>query len=140
VSPSLVLSHSDEPNSANITFEGLRAYNKSNIGYTDTTPLNILLQNESGETIGGLNGKTTFGVLFIDVLYVPEDLRGQRLGQRMMDMAEEEARRRGCIAGFVYTLNFQAPEFYQHLGWEPFGEIACAPEGINRVFLKKKFH
>jgi hypothetical protein len=54
-------------------------------------------------------------------------------------MAQKEARRRGCRAGVLYTISFQAPGFYQRLGWRVFGEIPGDPPGISRVFLTKDF-
>jgi hypothetical protein len=57
----------------------------------------------------------------------------------MMATAEQEAQRRGCRAGVLYTITFQAPGFYQKLGWRIFGEIACDPPGTSRVFLTKTF-
>jgi len=52
----------------------------------------------------------------------------------MMAMTEEEARRRGCRAGVLYTISFQAPGFYQRLGRHVFGEIPCDPPGTSRFF------
>jgi hypothetical protein len=50
----------------------------------------------------------------------------------ILEMAENEARRRDCRAGVLLTINFQAPGFYQRLGWRVFGEIPCDPPGMKR--------
>ena len=55
----------------------------------------------------------------------------------MVGLAEAEALRRGCRAGVLYTISFQAPEFYERLGWRIFGEIACDPPGTRRIYLTK---
>lgn len=52
-------------------------------------------------------------------------------------MAEDEARQRGCKAGVLYTISFQAPGFYEKFGWQRFGEIPCNPPGASRVFMTK---
>jgi hypothetical protein len=52
-------------------------------------------------------------------------------------MAEAEGRRRGCRAAVLYTISFQAPEFYKKHGWHEFGAIACEPPGTSRIFLTK---
>ncbi len=75
--------------------------------------------------------------MFIDLVYLPECLRGQDIGTRMIRMAEDEARRRGCRTGVLYTMTIQAPGFYQRLGWRVFGEIPCDPPGNSRIFLMK---
>jgi hypothetical protein len=53
-------------------------------------------------------------------------------------MAEAEAVRRGCRAGTLVTVNFQAPEFYERHGWEEFGRIQTAPD-VVRIFMRKTF-
>ena len=77
--------------------------------------------------------------MFVDLVFLPDALRGRDIGTRMMALAEEEAQRRGCRAGVLCTINFQAPGFYQRLGWRVFGEIACDPPGTSRFFLTKDF-
>jgi hypothetical protein len=56
----------------------------------------------------------------------------------MLAMAEAEGRRRGCGSGVLYTISFQAPRFYERLGWTVFGEVPCDPPGTSRVFMTKK--
>jgi len=138
--PVLTLSNSPEPEAAQIIRDGLDAFNEAVVGYVDSLPLNVVIRaSEAGEIIGGISGGTSFGLLTINLVYLPETLRGTGLGTRMMEMAEQEARRRGCRAGVVYTVSIQAPGFYQRLGWRVFGEIQCDPPGTSRVFLTKDF-
>ena len=86
-----------------------------------------------------MSGRTSLGLLFIDIVFLPAALRARDVGTRMMEMAEAEARRRGCRASVLYTISFQAPGFYQRLGWRVFGDIACEPPGTSRVFMTKEF-
>ena len=117
---------------------GLAAYNATRFRPGDSATLDVFVRDaNSGEPVGGLLGHTSFGLLFLDLLYLPEELRGAGLGSRIIDLAEDEARRRGCTAGFVYTVTFQAPEFYERHGYRRFGEIAAPPEGATRIFFSK---
>ncbi|MFF0266372.1 hypothetical protein [Kribbella sp. NPDC004536] len=50
----------------------------------------------TGATLGGLTGRTSLGLWFVDLLYLPDELRGTGLGSRILADAEAEARRRGC--------------------------------------------
>src|SRR5579885_2583196 len=51
---------------------------------------------ESGAIAGGLVGETFWEWLHIDLLWLADELRGQNYGSRLLAMAEDEARRRGC--------------------------------------------
>lgn len=117
---------------------GLDDFNAEVTGIADRRPLAVLVRDpRNGEVTGGLSGRTSLGLLFIDLFYLPPDLRGSGLGSRILRMAEDEARLRGCRAGVLYTISFQAPDFYQRFGWEVFGRIPCNPPGTSRIFLSK---
>jgi len=91
----------------------------------------------SGEVVGGLTGRTSLGLWFVDLFHLPAAHRGNGLGSRVLKAAEDEARRRGCRSGVLYTLSFQAPDFYVKHGWVVFGRVPCDPAGTCRVFLSK---
>jgi GNAT superfamily N-acetyltransferase len=136
--PVLTVSSVPEPEVQTVIGAGLNAYNDAIVGYADRVPLTVIVRDgDGGEVLGGICGRTSLGLLFIDTVYLPESLRGQDVGTRMLAMAEEEGRRRGCRAGVLYTISFQAPRFYERLGWRVFGEVPCDPPGASRVFLTK---
>jgi GNAT superfamily N-acetyltransferase len=138
--PVLTLSSNPEPEARAIIGDGLNAYNDAIVGYADRMPLTVKVTDpETGAVIGGISGGTSLGLLFVDLVFLPDSVRGQDVGSRMMEMAEDEARRRGCRAGMLYTISFQAPGFYRKLGWRVFGEIPCDPPGTSRFFLTKTF-
>jgi len=114
-------------------------YNAKHAGTWDPRPLAVLVrERSSGQIVGGMLGRTSLGLLFIDLVYIPEELRGRQLGTRMLHMAEEESARRGCRGAVLYTINFQAPGFYERHGWREFGRIPCDPPGTSRVFMTKE--
>lgn len=82
-------------------------------------------------------GRSSLGLLFIDLLYLPPELRSKGLGNELLKRFEEEGRRRGCVAAFLYTISFQSPDFYKRNGWGEFGNIDCLPDGTSRIFMKK---
>ena len=71
------------------------------------------------------------------MVWVSEDLRGQGLGRELLQAAEAEARRRGCHHVWLDSFSFQAPAFYQHLGYEIFGTLEDYPASHQRVFLTR---
>lgn len=136
--PILTLSRERDPRAEAVIRGGLATYNAQRFRAGDLATLDILVLGEnSGEPVGGLLGHTSFGLFFLDLFYLPEELRGAGLGSRIIALAADEARGRGCTAAFVYTVTFQAPGFYERHGYNRFGEIACAPDGATRIFLTK---
>jgi GNAT superfamily N-acetyltransferase len=118
--------------------EGLRRYNAEQSGIDDSRPLAVVVSDPgTNEVLGGITGRTSLGLLFIDLVFLPDDLRGDGLGSRILKLAEDEGRRRGCRAAMLYTISFQAPAFYARHGWRVFGEIACDPPGTSRIFMTK---
>ena len=127
-----------DPQADAVIQRGLAAYNTTRFRPSDNTTLDVLVSDDnSGELLGGLLGHTSYRLFFLDLFYLPEGLRGAGLGSRIIGLAEDAARRRGCTAAFVYTVTFQAPEFYERHGYCRFGEIACPPDGATRIFLSK---
>ena len=62
-------------------------------------------------------GRTSLGLFFIDLIFLPKELRGKRLGSEIIEAAEDEARKRGCTSAVLYTITFQAPGFYERQGY-----------------------
>lgn len=118
---------------------GLEAFNAEQVGFTDRTPLAVLVKDaRTGQVLGGLTGRTSLGLLFVDLFYLPPELRGGGLGGELLRRAEAEAVRRGCRHAVLHTINFQAPGFYAKQGWAVFGEVPSAPTGVRRVFMHKE--
>ena len=119
--------------------DGLRAYNEAQAGSWDGRPLAIFARDpETKKVVGGLLGRTSLGLLRVDTFFLPEELRRDRLGSRILAMAEEEGRQRGCTRAVLSTLHFQAPGFYLKQGWEVAARIECEPPGHTRFYMSKK--
>jgi GNAT superfamily N-acetyltransferase len=119
--------------------EELRAYNEAQAGYQDSRPLAVLVRDpETKKVVGGLLGRTSLGLLRVELFFLPEQLRRGRLGSRVLAMAEDEGRRRGCTRAVLSTIHFQAPGFYLKRGWEVAARIECEPPGHTRFYMTKK--
>jgi len=116
----------------------LIAFNVEKTGRQDFRPLILVLQDDSGTAVGGLWGRTSFDWLFVELLFVPESLRGQGIGAELMRRAEAEAVARGCHSAWLDTFEFQARGFYERLGFTCFGELQDYPQGTARYFLQKR--
>jgi ribosomal protein S18 acetylase RimI-like enzyme len=68
---------------------------------------------------------------------VHELQRGRGLGRALLQAAEAEAIRRGCQQIVLATHSFQAPAFYERLGYEKQGVIRDQPKGhANLIYVK----
>ena len=140
MNPELQITILEKPDDAawEVIGGGITAFNLAHAGSDAATPLCIVLRDESGETLGGLIGDTYYGWLSVSLMYVREDLRGQGYGEKLLLRAEEEARSRGVKNVFLDTFSFQAPDFYQKLGYRVFGELVDFPPGHTRHYLTKR--
>ena len=121
--------------------EGLVAFNRSqNPDWAGPrAEIGLLLKHPETDAVeGGLTARIGFGWMFIEYLFVPERLRGEGLGKRLMAQAETKAREQDCTGIWLDTFSFQARPFYEKLGFTVFGEIGDYPPGKSRFFLQKR--
>ena len=118
---------------------GLDRFNDELTGIADRRKLAVVVRDpETGAVVGGALGRSSLGLLFLDLSFLPPSLRGAGLGSAILAAFEAEGRTRGCRAGVLYTISFQAPGFHERHGSRRFGEIACDPPGTSRIFLAKE--
>jgi GNAT superfamily N-acetyltransferase len=124
---------------AEVISDGLRAYYLNQTGYYDFRPLAVFVRDpQTGKVIGGLHGRSEFGLVYVAWFFLPEDWRGARIGSRVLAMAEEEGRRRGCTRIALTTLSIEAPGFYQKQGYNVAATIDCEPPGLTRYYMMKR--
>jgi len=137
--PGLTVTDAPDDRARAVIADGPAGYNYDKVAYRDFRPLAVLASDpNTGEVIGGLSGRTSFGLLFVERFFLPDNLRGNGLGSRLIALAEEEARRRGCTRAALFTLTFQAPGFYLKQGYEVAAQLECAPPGATRMLMTKK--
>ena len=127
-----------DPADVAVITDGLGAYDFSQIGYRDFRRLFVVVRDPcTGKVAGGLYGRSEFGLVYVDWLFLPEDLRRARIGSRVLAMAEEEGRRRGCTRIALTTLSVEAPGFYKKQGYDVAATIDCDPPGLTRYYMMK---
>ena len=137
--PGYRLAVEDDPAEVDVEVlpNGLEAFNERQWpDHPSWLPLGVFVRREK-EVVAGLAGETYCGWLFIRYLWVSESLRGRGVGRELMVHAEARARDRGCHSACVDTFSFQAPGFYEKLGYEEFGRLDYPPDH-RRHFLKKR--
>lgn len=105
----------------------------------DAIPINLFAFDDDGGVIGGLFGSTRFSWLKIDVMATRADLRRSGIGKALVKEAERLAAVRGCKYVYVDTMDFQAPGFYEKLGYEGVGRIEdWDSHGHAKLFFSKR--
>jgi GNAT superfamily N-acetyltransferase len=134
----IVVSDSVDPRFEDAIGKGLDEFNLQASGLSDRLPLSVIVKDpDSGEALGGIVGRTSLGLAFLDLFHLPASLRGSGIGTKILKAFEDEARERGCRSAVLYTISFQAPGFYEKNGWVRFGEIE-SDQGTSRIFMSKK--
>jgi GNAT superfamily N-acetyltransferase len=126
-----------KPDDQAIIRERLYAYNDAQVDGTEAR-IGVLLKDDAGQTVGGLTAHCYYGWMFIELLFVPDAMRGEDLGTQLMNEAERIARERGVRGIWLDSFSFQAPRFYEKLGYTTFGELPDYPVGHSRYFLSKR--
>jgi GNAT superfamily N-acetyltransferase len=137
--PKIVVTDAPDPADTAVVADGLRAYNTSQAGYDDYRPLAVFVTDPTtGKVLGGLYGGSYLGQLRVDRFFLPERLRRDRLGSRLLALAEEEGRRRGCTRIALNTLEIQARGFYEKQGYDTAATLDCDPPGVVRYLMSKR--
>lgn len=126
------------PADETIVVRGLLAFNEVRLGPADERPVKFVARDAKGTVVGGILGHTRWRWLYIAKLWVDESARGQGLGARLMEAAEDLARSRGCTDVSLDTFDFQARPFYEKLGYELFGTLEGYPPGSRQYYLRKR--
>ena len=83
---------------------GLNAFNDQITGSNDRSPLTVIVRDlDTNEALGGIIGRSSLGLAFLDLFHLPEFLRGSGLGTKVLKAFEDEARNRGCRSAVLYT-------------------------------------
>lgn len=127
--------HSDN----DVVREGLIKCYEAQFGERDKQ-LSIFLKSDSGTVFGGIQAFMDSEAIYIDALWIEENLRKQGYGTQLLGAAEREAIQNGCIFSLVDTWDFQAEEFYLKQGYERIGELKNYWHSHSILFLRKKLN
>jgi GNAT superfamily N-acetyltransferase len=118
-------------------WDGLIRYNREQAGplrYTNTV---LAVRSAKGRLLGGLILQSYWRESYVELLWLSPRARRLGFGRRLMQEAERRARRRGSRLIHLNTYSFQAPGFYEKLGFKHFGGMEGSPLGKSRHFYVK---
>ncbi|CAA0195436.1 GNAT family N-acetyltransferase [Tenacibaculum maritimum] len=116
-------------------------FNKSKTEHLDreiNKPIEIIARDEQNEIIGGLYGRSIWGTLEIKTFVVKAENRNDGIGRKLITEAEKEAKNRNCRFISLDTFSFQAPEFYEKLGFKKIGTETDFPKGFEKYYYRKE--
>jgi ribosomal protein S18 acetylase RimI-like enzyme len=112
-------------------------FNAQAINRLDGKSLGAAIRDPEGQIIAAISGYTWAGCCQITHLWVAAKQRGQGLGRRLLAGAEAEAIQRGCQVIQLSTHSFQAPAFYERIGYTRQAVVADHPVGHSNIFYAK---
>ena len=122
--------------------KGLEDYNKMfPSGELDipTPDIGLVLKDNKGNIVGGVITSMLTGIMHLETLWVDERFRSRGYGRDLVLEAERIGREKGYPSSQTWTFSFQAPEFYQSMGYKVKGIFEGYCEGITEYVLLKKF-
>ncbi|WP_077147588.1 GNAT family N-acetyltransferase [Sphingopyxis sp. KK2] len=116
----------------------LQEFTRASVPILDNQDFAILLKDDAQSVIGGLVATSRWGGFHIEMVALPASLRRKRYGSTLLQLAEAEARHRGCHHIYLDTQAFQAKPFYERHGFVVFGQIDGPAPYYPRYFMQKK--
>jgi GNAT superfamily N-acetyltransferase len=126
-----------EPDAARVD-AGLDAYNHASADMAAIRRLACFARTADGVVVAGAVGRRWGTAAELQQIWVREDLRRAGLGSRVARAFEDLARRRGCDLLYLDTFTFQAPAFYERLGFAVACELPGFPGGSSKLILTKR--
>lgn len=92
-----------------------------------------------GEVIlGGISGIVEGQLLTIEHMFVSKRLRGKKLGVKLLNSLENEAKKYNVKQIFLESIDIHNVDFYTNNGFEIFGKVVINMEkNLFKIFLKK---
>jgi ribosomal-protein-alanine N-acetyltransferase len=125
------------PEDIAIVDKGICDYAKQQKDMDPFEPFDFFVRDQQGQILAGCGGVMYHGCLYTGSLWVTESLRGKGIGKRLLQAAEQLARKRGCSMATIHTMDWEALDFYISEGYE----VELAREGYKKsstMYILKK--
>ena len=105
----------------------------------DPQTVGFVARDGDGAFLGGLYGWGQLGWFFVKLLALEPSTRKAGIGGRLLTEAEDHARAEGLVGVYLDTYEFQAPGFYETMGYTEFGRLPAAGGHPQRFWYAKIF-
>ena len=99
-------------------YDGISAHAKHQKGIRPLDFFAYFIRDQKNNILGGWNGNTLYGCLYIDSLWVADSLRDKDYGTKLVRAAEQYGLEHECTFAAVNTMDWEALGFYKKLGFE----------------------
>ncbi|MCA9477912.1 MAG: GNAT family N-acetyltransferase [Nanoarchaeota archaeon] len=99
----------------------------------------FLAHNELNKPVGGVAGYFRWEWAYISQIVIDPHFQGHDYGSKLMDYIETISREENMQGVRLSTLSFQAPQFYEKLGYQEVGRVTDCPPGHALIYFAKKF-
>ncbi len=129
-----------EPNPIDkqVMIDGMLSYHASKGHVRKSETFSVVIKDQNEKLLGCVMVSFLWNGMSIQSLWVDDAVRGQGLGKKLMAMAEEEGVKRGCTIAYTDTFTWQAPGFYEKLGYKIYGKLEGFPEDNALSYFCKK--
>jgi hypothetical protein len=132
--PDTTVTDEFDPADIAVITDGLGAYDFSQTGYRDFRRLAVFVRDpQTGKVVGGLYGRSAFGLVYVDWLFLPEALRRARINSRVRRY-RRRGQRRGCSRIALTALSVRAPGTSKQ-GYDVAATIDCDPPGLTHYYM-----
>lgn len=122
--------------------KGIQSFNQKYISddvvFEPDTKFAAFAKDEYGKVIGGVRATAFWNYCILELLWLSDETRGRGIGNKLMDTAEDFAKKNGFRYMRTETLSFQAKPFYEKRGYRVFGELPDYPKGHVTYCLVKE--
>lgn len=87
---------------------GDRAYNEQQAGHNKLQRVCFVLRGPDEAIVGGVLGEAYYSWLFVELLWVKDELRGRGYGHHLLTTVEEAARLHGATQAYLDTFSLQS--------------------------------
>ncbi len=135
----VLIDETDDATLKESIIQGIKEYNMPYLGVWEDEPFTLYIKDVGDKVIAGLFGKwyKTISRLEIAYFWVDKNHRHKKFGSRLIEAAEDFGRKKGVQCISLYTLDFQAPDFYKKLGFECVGIVPKWANGHDAHFMRK---
>lgn len=126
----------------------LNRYNKENCEFMKNNSTYAHIKRIKGnfalydkdELVGGALGEIYFGWYHLTDFCLDKKYRGKNYGTEIIKRIEEFAKENKAIGVKIGSWSFQAPKFYEKLGYTLWTKFEDCPPGTTHYYFYKKFN